>query len=569
MARWISGNLRNTQVQFIQVKVKNSLNRYWVAWMSVGALTLLLSIALAKMSSGKELLLAYPFISDDGFDWIYQGFSFSSRINTVNVPILPVLRDPGFVLVNAIDYFLNLNGSFVILIQSLSFFIVQAVILDVLETFAFSLRIVLSFLSISVFSILNFFRLFILADSMAVAFLCLSTWALIHFFLNQKRKFYFWGIFFGVVGALTQTYACIPLLIGLSLILIFDIHENKDWLRSSISLVISVLTIFSLKTIWSSAIEHESTPQSFSLIKLNLQMLGFYLNLWCISFIPLAPFLLPLVIKKNQIEYKFLKPFLFLATTTICFMILTFFYQWKEARFTFIYFPVVILTLIFTILFFKGTMLHFSKTFCFFVLSISFVSGMVITPKDMWQPQMNGLSLDPQNSWLAQAFYTDPNQRLTLTKRIVTVPTGYGTYPSNIINCYINLKQSIEGGFLTSKNSQLKKLDEFQLVKDSSVYGFIEKITKDNEKIYISGWAADVNQKKPVLSIRCFYKNNPIAVEPINLQRPDVNNALRLKKNVKAGFELVIDNRNGSPDIFVEVQDGTLRNLNLINQDGK
>jgi len=546
--------------------VTNSLRRYWVAWMSVGALTLLFSIALAKMASGNELLLAYPFITDDGFDWIYQGFSLSSRITSVSVPTLPVLRDPGFVLVNALDYYFNLNGVFLILIQSLSFFVVQAVIIDVLETFALSLRIILSFLSISVFSVLNYFRLFILADSLAVALLCLSTWALIHFFLKQKRKFYILAILFGIVGALTQTYACIPLLIGLSLILIFDIYENKRWIRQSIALVLTVFTIAFLKIIWRTLIEHESTPQSFSLIKLNLQMTSFYLNVWCISFFPLAPFLLPLVIRKNQIEYKLLKPFLFLASTTICFMMLTFFYQWKEARFTFIYFPVVICTLILAILFFKGAKLFLNKTFCFFVLVISFVSGMIIIPKNMWQPQINGLSLNPKNSWLAQALYTEPNQRLTFSEKIVTVPAGYGNYPSNIINCYINLKQRTVGGFLTLKNSQI---DEFQLVKDSSVYGFIEKITKYNEKIFIEGWAADVNKKRPGLSIRCFYKNNPVAVEPINIQRPDVNNTLRLKKNIKTGFEIVIDNTNASPNIFVEIQDGTLRKLNLINQDGK
>jgi len=117
---------------------------------------------LGRLAGGNDFLNSYPFIRADGFDWFYQGAVVYERLLGHCAPVLWFLRDPGFVLVCALDAALRAGGLVVILAHTLSFFVTGLALLKAARLYALPLVLVASVTLIVLVQPLNCVRLYVL-----------------------------------------------------------------------------------------------------------------------------------------------------------------------------------------------------------------------------------------------------------------------------------------------------------------------------------------------------------------------------------------------------------------------
>jgi hypothetical protein len=135
-----------------------------------------------------------------------------------------------------------------------------------------------------------------------------------------------------LLSGLTQTYGLIPLLIG-SVIFAFSKKHNRNQFLPLIGCIPVILLYGLAKYYWAKLLPHETLAYNFGLIKPSLDMANFYLNAWVIFFFPIP---IIMIACTNIKKYRYLvnprSSCVFLTGFSI--LILAFFYQVKEARYT-------------------------------------------------------------------------------------------------------------------------------------------------------------------------------------------------------------------------------------------
>jgi hypothetical protein len=109
------------------MKIESVTRRYSYYGLALGVLGY--GFLLGRLTGGHDFLNSYPFVGADGFDWLYEGLFVYERVRGHCASALWLLRDPGFVLVCALDMALRAHGLVVIFTHTLSFFVTGLVLL--------------------------------------------------------------------------------------------------------------------------------------------------------------------------------------------------------------------------------------------------------------------------------------------------------------------------------------------------------------------------------------------------------------------------------------------------------
>lgn len=355
-----------------------------------------------------DVLNHYPLISPDGFDWYTEGTYLIKIFFEKNLPNLPVLRPPFFVLITSLDYLLGSKGIILSIIYSFSLVMTYFLMLWIIEIgsavknknawFLFPLA-----LSVTIYPI-NFIKGYLLSDSIAVCFSLLSVFFLIKYFNEKKPYLLSISSLIALIGGLTQIYALLPFLIFISLRLIPVYKTNKvNALVLITNILVTIILFIFVIYIWRHALKHNSTPKNFEFLKLGFGMLEFYINTWGYYFLPFIIFLIGYRDKK----FIFIKPpLIFLSSLTVAVLIifLCSIYQWPESRFTYYFWPWILIA-------FFGIVIPnedkaASKLIVALMLFFSFLS-----PDNPWQPRLKSLSLNYHQNWAMGYFESKPVDR--------------------------------------------------------------------------------------------------------------------------------------------------------------
>lgn len=121
---------------------------------------------------------SYPFIPPAGFDSILEGFALFLRLSGGAVAPLPLLGPPVFVLVTALDAALRANGLLVVLSIACGIYAMHLGMMLIADRLHVSPRVTAAFIVASLFMPLAYFRLWILSDPIAIAFMVFSLYGL-------------------------------------------------------------------------------------------------------------------------------------------------------------------------------------------------------------------------------------------------------------------------------------------------------------------------------------------------------------------------------------------------------
>src|SRR4030095_13559799 len=295
---------------------------------------------------GNDFLNSYPFVEVDGFDWFYEGAALADRFRGYCAPVFWILRDPAFVLICALDEVLRAQGLVVIFSHTLSFLATGVILLQAGRLDCVPLTVIAAVTLITLVQPLNYVRLFVLPDPLAVAFLTASAYAMLRHLRTRSVATLTVSAIFALLGGVTQTYAAIPFIVGLAVGGIAGARSRKVLLALRVAFVAFAACLVALKLAWRAAIPHDALPPTFSFLQPSFQMARFYAIVWSLAYVPLLPLGGTVLISWLRGGRRFSAEVLFLGTTVFTFAFLSFFYAWAEARFTFIYQPIVFLLLI-------------------------------------------------------------------------------------------------------------------------------------------------------------------------------------------------------------------------------
>lgn len=390
------------------------------------------------MSDG-NLFNSYPYISDDGFDWITQGLALNQLVTGADTTPWPVLRSPVFVLITLIDQIFGSRGIVVMLVQSVAVAGLASLAISFTRSRGFG-----SFTAILVglatyLAISSYFHIWILSDSLAsclMAFSAVASIRCLDAYQNASdgalpaRSTWAGPIALAGLAGLTQTYGLIPILViggtytGGAII---GLQSRRVILPAVGLAVVSAVIVFGGKMLWEALIPHNRVPAQFGLLKFDFAMLSFYREVWPLYFGAMVPTVL--VTTYYRIRYGEWPRFSTLALAAVClaFAVLSVLYHWADARFTFIYFTLAWLTLV---SFASPTAPASSEapppdarrpftdgvvTAALSATAIaSICAGIFLTPANYWEPKLGDIRISLHDSWINAARREPPRDRYHL-----------------------------------------------------------------------------------------------------------------------------------------------------------
>jgi hypothetical protein len=335
---------------------------------------------------GKDILGSYSAITVDGFDFILTGRAIASGV----IVDLPVLRNPLFTLISAIDYLIGGIGIAFAFTIGLSLILQYVAISKLMKFYGLSKSISTSILVIFFFNPIHFLDLYILSDSFSLSIMMFGIATLI---IKKNNTSEITGVLLIIISALGQFYTLFGLLFffinnriqGMTLL-----NYMKQFLKNKNIYLTAILLAFYLliRKSWTTLIDHQSVPNNFSLLEVSFKMFNFYLNTWIVLFIPFIIVILGVTFTQSQTLVYFIKTKFFDSGFIISLFlaILLFFYQWKESRFSYL---LVIFIIINLILFFYNIKITRSiEIYVIFIAILTLVFSVLWSPKDNWQPRV-------------------------------------------------------------------------------------------------------------------------------------------------------------------------------------
>jgi hypothetical protein len=360
---------------------------------------------------------SYPFISDDGFDWIAQGVALNERIVGVDASPWPVLRNPVFVLVTALDDALHASGDVIIFANAAAVTLTFASLGWLGRQLGHGAAALCAALLALCFSTLGFWRLWVLSDTICVALMTASFCLAISHVLSPKRFFICLAAVFAVAAGLTQTYGIIAFCGVVSTVIAGRALTGGRIGRALPATLIAVVVLtFGLQKLWAAAIPHSGQPAPLDLLKPSFAMTRYYLNVWATSFGVFAPLVIAALAMRLR---RNLRPRLYeaaLAATLLTFIVLSYFYQWRESRFTFIYLTIFFAALLMITRPPVGAVAEGStvERKLIWTCAASALIGLLVVPSDYWMPRLMGTRVDWNHAWVGEALRAQPADRFDL-----------------------------------------------------------------------------------------------------------------------------------------------------------
>ena len=360
--------------------------------------------------SHSQVLNHYPFISPDGYEWYTNGLYYLERSwhHRENLPILPVLRPPVYVALNTLDFLIFESGIVLGATQALSIFFTYYFCLILYRQFRAnsdkesSIHLWCLALAITLLPI-NFFRPYILSDSLTVCLSLGSVILLSRFFEDQKYFSLALASMTATLAALTQTYGYIPFFIFLSIYAIGkrSIITYSKFLIYLIALSLPIFTYIIVHYLWRQTLPHLMTPDNFILLSFSLKNWSFYQLIWPLYFWPILTSLaIALLLIKNKRWLFGGPPTLYLVV--LIFATLCFFYQWKDSRFTYYFWPWALILFL--------SILPRLNVVLKSVLLLPFIASIFIFPLNPWHPDAQSIKLS-YRSWAYEYFTSKPINR--------------------------------------------------------------------------------------------------------------------------------------------------------------
>jgi len=360
--------------------------------------------------SGSQVLNHYPFISPDGYEWYTNGLYILERAlsNNNSLPIIPVLRPPVYVAINAIDFITRESGIILGLTQAISIFFTYYFCLILYREFRVDANkessIDLWCLALGVTLLpINFFKPYLLADSLAVCLSLGSVVLLTRFFKDQKKTSLTLASMVATLAALTQTYGYIPFCLFLFLFAVGNrsIITPRALLKYLVALSLPLAIFIIAHYLWRQFLPHLMTPHNFLWLSFSLKNWGFYQLIWPLYFWPmLIALAIALILVKDK-YWLFSGP-LALYLVVLIFATFCFFYQWKESRFTYYFWPWALVLFLSIYPRLRGRLKTVQLTL--------FIVSIFIFPLNPWDPSIQNIKLSYQN-WAYQYFTSKPINR--------------------------------------------------------------------------------------------------------------------------------------------------------------
>jgi hypothetical protein len=550
---------------------------------------------MARLVSG-SYFNSYPFISADGFDYILEGFTIYLRLSGAAVGSLLILRNPVFVLVTTVDAALRANGLLVLFSIAGAIYAMHLGMMLIADTLRVSRKITAAFVVASLYTPLSYFRLWILSDVIAIAFMMFSIYCLFRY--EEPGRPVSWlvaAVGCAVLAGLTQTYGLIPFLVGAGAWWLADLFRDRRirW-DLAVAVLAAAVAEVALQLIWVRLIPFEARPTTFDLLQLNFHMFGFYAHLWTFAYLALVPFV---VLTLRRVGWQPLfgsTHALALWLMVIVFALLTFFYQWPDARFTYVYQPILFLALMALTAPEPGTDAGLGEDRWLERLSqvtaaLIILQSLFVVP-DYWQPRMTNLRISASQSWLGQALSAHPQDRNLLGEYCPSpawvcseakLPEGADSYVTRIHTDFRKYqREAAERGYFGA-GTELTRPPALPVPPRSladvrshlqpahGLTGYVESVSQTGPNLVITGWAADVAQKRAVTVLRVYVRGNSVAAGAPNWVRADVSSALGLPGNLKTGFRFDLPIKGapvaqGDLRVFAEFSDGTSGELSRI-----
>ena len=367
----------------------------------------------------------------DSYDWYVEGIYLVQSFGGELLPNLFVLRPPVFVLICALDYLLGASGYVVGSVLGLCIFgtfalclalvemvqkftAINAVTPDPLPTTMLQVKQCTEGWGAPILAIvltiapINFFTPFLYADRLACFLSLLSVYLLICWHEKKVGSISQWAILTAIMEGLTQVYAVIPFIIAITLIGLIRIRSEHN-LRSLQVLLESVLSIgivgcliAVVSIVWRISIPHAITPTNFGLISFDLEMLRFYKHTWGFYLLPIA--LMVMLLGKPTFALLRSSYILQIALgISVTLMGLLLLYHWEEARFTYYFFPWL---MIFLCIFFSA---RNSLSVGIIVILLLIYSALV--PQNYWIPQPRTIELNLHQTWIGDFALAGPVDR--------------------------------------------------------------------------------------------------------------------------------------------------------------
>jgi hypothetical protein len=380
-------------------------------------------VALAQFflmfhSLGAGLVSSYPGIEYDGFDWVTQGLYVRALLSGhVGFPLL-FLRSPMFVLVTALDALCGSTGVVVLAVLCLAHFVSLTALLAIWRRLGASPGVRAALFAIAALSPYAYFRGYILADPLAIAGMLASLRFLLAWFQDGDERMFRAAAATGLFAGLTQLYGILPFLTGAALAWCDDLRRRRSgWPRVLFTAGVALLGAAILAA-WNAAIPHQDVPTQFGLLRPTLDMAGFYANVWAWYFGFLAPVLFVLLLTAGSRPSRPSPAVVHLMATTVLFVVLLFFYQSDEARFSWYYFPLVLCLVAAGLARLERIGRGGLGRLAVAASALLLVGqSLLVSPPDYWQPQVADARFDPGETWLAVFLRAPPVDRLDLAGR--------------------------------------------------------------------------------------------------------------------------------------------------------
>lgn len=333
----------------------------------------------------KDLISAYSAITVDGFDFIIVGRALAQGFEGEVVS----LRNPAFTLISYLDAITGKIGFIFGATISLSLLLQIYSLIKIMKFFKLNLLLQNLILLSFFLHWIHFINLYILSDLFSLSIMLLG----IYFLLtgineNSLTLKEFIGSTLISISALGQFYT----LFGFGILLLKILNNNiQRFIRLKIlSIVaINILILIMIRLLWNYTVPHKSVPLNFELLKINLNMINFYLNTWTVMFLPIIVSIILIIIPKFKVNFKdrvynVNKEFIFLFSYVAVIAAITLFYQWAESRFSYLLF---IFTFILIIYIVKSN----EKIWIDFLYSctiLTIIFSVLWSPINKWQPRV-------------------------------------------------------------------------------------------------------------------------------------------------------------------------------------
>ena len=374
-------------------------------------LALLHAWLMTRLTQG-NFFNSYPFISNDGFDWIMQGLALKQRLAGVDANVLLFLRNPVYVVIHAIDAAAGGRGAVVIFAAAVAVFVTLAVVARHARALGCGLAVAMLVVAAQYFSVLGFWRLYVLSDTVAVALMTMSFALAIRAAQRPDRAGLVPSAVFAVTAGLTQTYGLIPFLVFASVIGLAAWRKDRPAVRAwAIAAALVVISTSALQQSWATFVPHEERPAQFELLRPSLEMTGFYFNVWTMTFGCFVPFVAIALWRRWRGRIAFTPVEWGIGATLAAFATLAFFYQWRESRFTFIFLPIFFIAAL-SLAAPAGKMR--SEGPLGWACAVSVLLGLTLAPANQFDPVLQGSQVNWVAAWPGEALGARPLDRFAV-----------------------------------------------------------------------------------------------------------------------------------------------------------